>query len=962
MKNSKEELPNPKEEIPECEWFSSNFYTKSTMIKFLGKGSYGKVFHVISKPNKAHKALKVLTFTTNHDYKEAKQEIKLTKTLEHKNIIKLEDYHFEKLAGGIYVIYIVLELARESLKNKISRTHIRDQISFHSYLNQVVQAIKYCHKKKIVHFDIKPDNILVCSDEILKVADWGTAKSGLENGSVSVKLSNIGGTRLFASPELLEIIDQNQSLEHLNKNWQKMDVYATGMTFLNVLGLSPKRISEIKGKGESMYEAFLEKSLEDLFQELNFQKEWIKLFKSMLALKTKERFTIKEVAEFLKSMTFINNQKDLIQHMLATTGTLDLLFVLDTTGSMDYYIEAVRKSLNSLLFHLKQSTNKRNINIGCLFYKDLQKKINDIYVPNELLIEQGNVKEDPKFLKGLEIYNDYISFLDFTPQIDLVESKLKQVKCFGGDDYCEDLVEALKASLEMKWTNQSTFRIMVIITDAPPHGKSYSDDTVDYFPDKDEEFDNLEETVRRVVNMNIGFLVVEIDKRTRKTNEIIEKICKKENGFYQKVVLEEIKETKNIERYFDKEIINEIDSIFRNQWDLILEKKIKDNINWNMQIDWEKKFDLDLTQEIKFKAYDLELERKSLDFNNLNLIKMESTALEKWSSFVSKKKVLEGNLRNIYLMMTKKHEGRYVIKLPKNGSYHLIEELMVDWKNYVVSQYMAKEFTKELNSKGINLKKNLEFLNFVILESKDNFKGSKFFACEQFLDGIFIKYNSNLGWVLKPKDNNFELNDLIQAFSHFSFHFSKGKIVIVDIQGVKNLMTDPAIQSLEQAFGSTDLGRYGIYKFLRRHQCTKICKKLGLNDISKELELLENTKEREEKKEDSENEKRNGYWLKRKNSINGFSLYQEFNLKPDPCIKELNEFYYLLEKDEDEAEMTVCKEDKVFRSRRDRIARIILKNDPKIEGKILSCLKEEFYDNFEYVIKRYESITNLNYL
>ena len=886
----------------------------------------------------------------------------------------MEDYHFEKLNGGIYVIYIVLELARESLQNKISRAYIRDQIVFHGYLNQVVQAIKYCHEQDIVHFDIKPDNILVSSDEILKVADLGTAKSGVENGTFSVKFSNIGGTRLFASPELLEIINQNQPFDHIKKNWQKMDVYATGITFLNVLGLSPQKISEIKGKHENMYEAFLEKNLEDLFQEVNFQKEWIGLFKSMLALNSKDRFTISEVAEFLKSMKFINNQKDLIEHMLATTGTVDLLFVLDTTGSMDYYIEAVRKSLNSLLFHLKQSTNKRKINIGCLFYKDLQKEINDKDIPNEILLEQVKVKEDPKFLKGLGNYNEYISFLDFTPQLDIVESKLKQVKCFGGDDYCEDLVEALKASMEMKWTPQSTFRIMVIITDAPPHGKSYSENTVDYFPDKDEEFDNLEETVRRAVNMSIGFLVVEIDKRTRKTNEIIEKICKKENGYFQKVVLEEIKETKNIERYFDKEIINEIDSIFKNQWDLILEKKIKDNINWDMQIDWEEKFDLDMTKEIRFKVSELELDLKSLDFNNLNLMKMKTEVVsKKWNSFVSKKRVLEGNLRNIYLMMTKKHEDRFVIKLPKNGSYLLIEELMADWKNYAVSQYMAKEFTKELSSKGITLNKNIKFLNFVILESEDYFKGSKFFACEEFMDGIFIKYNSNLGWVFKPKDKHFELNDLIQAFSHFSFHFSKGKIVIVDIQGVKNQMTDPAIQSLEQAFGSTDLGRYGIYKFLRRHHCTKICKKLGLNDISKDLELLEQYYEtKEEKKGDSQSEienfkekpkieKKNGNWLKEMNSKfhDNFSLYKEFNIIPDPCIKKLNTFYFLLDEESDKEEATVCKHNQSFRSKREHLARIILKNDPKIEKEIISCLKEEFNDNFEWVIESYNSITNL---
>ena len=973
MQNFKEDhFPNPKEEIPHCEWFSSNFYTKSSKIKFLGQGSFGKVFHVISRANKAHNAMKVLIFTTKQEYEAAKIEIKLTMTLKHKNIIKIEEYHFEKLNGGIYVIYLVLELARESLKNKISRGFIRDQISFHSSINQVVQAIKYCHEQDIVHFDIKPDNILIFSDEVLKVADWGSAKPGLSKGTFSLKLDTIGGTRLFASPELLDIIDQDpDNWDSFKKNWQKMDIYAMGMTFLNVLGVSNQKISEIKGKSGKKYENLLEESLVELFLSLNFQMEWVELFKSMLAFNPKTRFNINEVAEFLKSMKFMNNQKDLIEYMLATTGTLDLLFVLDTTGSMDYYIEAVLKSLNNILLNLKQSTNKRKINIGCLFYKDLQKRILDENIPKKLLQKQEKIIEDPKFLKGLGIYNDYISFLDFTPQLDIVEKKLKKVKCFGGDDYCEDLVEALKASMEMSWTHQSTFRIMVIITDAPPHGKSYSEDTVDYFPEKDEEFDNLEEMIRRLVNMKIGFLIVEIDKRTRKANEIIEKICQKEKGFFQKVVLEEIKDPKYMGRFFEKEVINEIDSIFKNQWDLILENKIKENINWDMQIDWEEEFDLDRTKDIKFKVYDLDMEKNSLDFNNLNLIKMNLEVSSKWDTYISKNKVLEGNLRNIYLMMTQKSEAKYVIKLPKDGSYNMIEELMDDWKNYMVSHYMAKKFKKELRSKGIEIIKNLEFLTLTVLESENSFKGSKFFACEKFLDGIFVKYNSNLGWVLKPKDKNLEFNDLVQAFSHFSFHFSKGKIVIVDIQGVKNVMTDPAIQSLEQIFGSTDLGRYGIYKFLRRHQCTKICKKLNLNDISKELELLDKNSENcEEKKEDDsfdkdlieeskQQQQKNGAWLKQKNSNrNNFSLYNEFNIMPDPCESRLKELYHLLDYKEETNLDTglIRKVDEKLK----RIARIILQNNRELENKILKSLQEEFNDDLEFVVKKYNNIRNLN--
>lgn len=749
MISANKEPTKSEEQIPECDWFTENFYTRPSKIKFLGKGSFGKVFHVISREDKSHKALKIQIFTSESEYKDSKQEIKLTKKLNHKNIIKIEDYHCEKLANGVYAIYIVLELAQGSLQAEISKGILRDQISYYNSINQLVQAIKYCHEKNIVHFDLKPDNILIFADDLLKVADWGAAKPGLSKGTLTFKDYNLGCTKVFASPELLEIIEQNvENFENLQKNWQKMDVYALGVTLLSFLGLSQQKIVNIKSKHGKKYDDLLEVNLKELITQRNFQQEWIDLFKYMLAYEPQNRFTIDKVAEYLKSMSFINNQMDLVRHLMSTTGTLDLLFVLDTTGTMDYYMEAVLKSLNNILINMKQSTNKRKINIGCLFYKDLKGKPvklnSDEVIPKELLKEKMKEEEDPRFLtflKGLEIYNDYINYLQFTPSIEIIEKKLKELKycCFGGDDYCEDLVEALKASMEMNWTYQSTFRIMVIITDAPPHGKSYYELAYDNYPEKDKQFDNLEETVRRLVKMKIGILIIEIDKRTKRMNEIIEKICKKENGFFQKVVLEEMKDPEYMKQFFETEVINEIDSIFKDQWNIFLEKKIKDNINWEMQIDWEKEFDPESIKEIKFQVYDFELVKDSLDFNNLSLLRMENDRSSKWNASVSKKRVLEGNLRNIHLMLTHKSQSKYVIKLPKDGSYNMIEELMDDWKNYTVSYFVASKFKKELKIKGINLMKNLDFLNLIILESEDPFKGSRFFACEKFLDGIFLK-------------------------------------------------------------------------------------------------------------------------------------------------------------------------------------------------------------------------------
>ena len=191
-------------------------------------------------------------------------------------------------------------------------------------------------------------------------------------------------------------------------------------------------------------------------------------------------------------------------------------------------------------------------------------------------------------------------------------------------------------------------------------------------------------------------------------------------------------------------------------------------------------------------------------------------------------------------MSVENGDSKYVIKLPQSGSYNDIVKLFDDWNNYLIADYMAKQFKIFLSSKNINSNQlSISFLNFMVLETLNGaFKGSKYLMCEPFLEGAFIKYNNNIGWVL-PNKEEAAMNSIVQSFSHFSFLESKGKLVVVDIQGVGNTMTDPAVQSLEEVFGTTDLGRYGIYKFLKSHRCNKYCEMLNFSKINENINQFE---------------------------------------------------------------------------------------------------------------------------
>jgi cyclin-dependent kinase-like len=66
-------------------------------------------------------------------------------------------------------------------------------------LYQLLKAIHFCHSQNIIHRDIKPENILLSKDGVLKLCDFGFARSW----SMGLKLSPYVSTRWYRAPELL---------------------------------------------------------------------------------------------------------------------------------------------------------------------------------------------------------------------------------------------------------------------------------------------------------------------------------------------------------------------------------------------------------------------------------------------------------------------------------------------------------------------------------------------------------------------------------------------------------------------------------------------------------------------------------------------------------------------------------------------------------------------------------------
>ena len=113
---------------------------------------------------------------------------------------------------------------------------------------------------------------------------------------------------------------------------------------------------------------------------------------------------------------------------------------------------------------------------------------------------------------------------------------------------------------------------------------------------------------------------------------------------------------------------------------------------------------------------------------------------------------------------------------------------------------------------------------FVFVIHRPNVVKRQPLFCEPYLDGLYQKHNCASGWLPQRARHT------PQAFSHFTFCATKGQMLIVDLQGVGDMYTDPVVLTRDgHGFGLGNIGQKGMDDFFASHRCNHVCIQLGLH-------------------------------------------------------------------------------------------------------------------------------------
>lgn len=221
----------------------AQFDAKYEMFEVLGQGSSSLVKRGKVRESGLDVALKMVRTSDPETQQMARKEFDLISPLKHPNIIKVHDFF---VTTGQTILVVELFTATE-LQDAVRQTAARRlcEETSRGFMSQLTEALNYLHQHRIIHRDVKPQNVLV-SDclSTLKLIDFNVARRLEEGGSLTMT-----GTAQYAAPEVL--LGQSAS--------DGVDVWAAGLCLYYMLaGKLPFRIEDFNSNVQEFGEFLMQ--------------------------------------------------------------------------------------------------------------------------------------------------------------------------------------------------------------------------------------------------------------------------------------------------------------------------------------------------------------------------------------------------------------------------------------------------------------------------------------------------------------------------------------------------------------------------------------------------------------------------------------------------------------------------------------------------------------------------------
>lgn len=191
---------------------------KYQVVRSLGSGNFGQVYHVIDRALQAEKAIKVLKVVDPTQFLSSLEEAQILNRCRHKHIVTINEANIFSVNGQRRVILDLEYIAGGSIESALQNRwlSVRDAVT---YMRGALLGLQHAHAQGFLHRDIKPGNILL-DGTVAKLSDFGLATApGAE------LIGSARGYRTHLPPEYFAA----RSTTPLT------DIYAAGVTLFRIV-------------------------------------------------------------------------------------------------------------------------------------------------------------------------------------------------------------------------------------------------------------------------------------------------------------------------------------------------------------------------------------------------------------------------------------------------------------------------------------------------------------------------------------------------------------------------------------------------------------------------------------------------------------------------------------------------------------------------------------------------------